>query len=102
MNRMEIVVPRASWSDVFFGRHGKSAYSGRPVLNKVPKGARLRCTFLVPLFCPKNGGKFRLHLSAYFELYNNERPHEALGYRTPHEAYFGTKARLAPSSEAVV
>jgi len=35
---MEIVVPRASWSDVFFGRHGKSAYSGRPVLNKVPKG----------------------------------------------------------------
>jgi len=44
----------------------------------------------------------RSHLSAYFEFYNNERPHEALGYRTPHEVYFGTKARLAPSSEAVV
>jgi putative transposase len=44
----------------------------------------------------------RSHLSAYFEFYNNERPHEALGYRTPQEVYFGTKARLAPASEAVV
>ena len=44
----------------------------------------------------------RTHLSAYFEFYNDERPHEALGYRTPHEVYFGTKATLAPASEAVV
>ena len=41
-------------------------------------------------------------LSAYFEFYNNERPHETLGYRTPHEVYFGTRAALAPASEAVV
>jgi len=26
----------------------------------------------------------RIHLSDYFEFYNNERPHETLGYRTPH------------------
>jgi len=44
----------------------------------------------------------RSHLSDYFEFYNNERPHEALGYRTPHEVYFGTKAKLAPDAEAVV
>lgn len=44
----------------------------------------------------------RTHLSAYFKFYNDERPHEALGYRTPHEVYFGTKARLAPTPEAVV
>jgi putative transposase len=44
----------------------------------------------------------RTHLSAYFEFYNDERPREALGYRTPHEVYFGTKATLAPASEAVV
>jgi hypothetical protein len=42
------------------------------------------------------------HLSDYFEFYDNERPHEALGYRTTHEVYFGTKARLAPASEAMI
>jgi len=44
----------------------------------------------------------RMHLSAYFEFYNNERPHEALDYRTPHEIFFGTKAMLVPTSEAMV
>ena len=28
-------------------------------------------------------------LARYFRLYNTERLHEALGYRTPHEVYFG-------------
>jgi putative transposase len=44
----------------------------------------------------------RIHLAAYFEFYNDERPHEALGYRTPHEVYFGTRATLVPAPEAVV
>jgi len=44
----------------------------------------------------------RSHLGEYFGFYNTERPHEALGYQTPHEVYFGTKARLAPASLAVV
>jgi len=44
----------------------------------------------------------RTHLSDYFEFYNTERPHEALGYRTPHEVYFGTRSALAQASEAVV
>jgi transposase InsO family protein len=34
----------------------------------------------------------RIHLSDYFEFHNNERPHETLGYRTPHEVYSGTQA----------
>jgi len=40
-------------------------------------------------------------LSAYFRFYNEERLHEKLGYRTPHEVYFGTSTRLIPASEAV-
>jgi len=34
----------------------------------------------------------RERLAAYFQFYNTERLHETLGYRTPHEVYFGTSA----------
>jgi putative transposase len=44
----------------------------------------------------------RTHLAVYFRFYNEERLHETLGYRTPHEVYFGTRVALAPASEAVV
>jgi transposase InsO family protein len=43
----------------------------------------------------------RAHLAAYFHFYNEERLHETLGYRTPHEVYFGTSASLVPA-EAMV
>jgi putative transposase len=41
-------------------------------------------------------------LAAYFRFYNEERFHETLGYRTPHEVYYGTPARLMPAAEAAV
>lgn len=34
----------------------------------------------------------RERLGVYFRFYNTERLHEALGYRTPHEVYFGMPA----------
>jgi putative transposase len=43
----------------------------------------------------------RAHLAATFHFYNEERLHETLGYRTPHEVYFGTSSSLAPA-EAMV
>jgi putative transposase len=44
----------------------------------------------------------RGNLGRYFQFYNEERLHEALDYRTPHEMYFGTRSTLAPAPEAVV
>jgi len=44
----------------------------------------------------------RARLGAYFRFYNEERLHETLGYRTPQEVYFGSRAVLTQASEAVV
>ena len=43
----------------------------------------------------------RAQLAAYFRFYNEERPHQALGYRTPHEVYFGSSGTMASAAEAV-
>ena len=37
----------------------------------------------------------RAHLAAYFRFYNEERPHQGLGYRTPIEVYSGRSASTA-------
>jgi hypothetical protein len=58
MNRMEIVVPRASWSDVFSDDVENALIPGAWCLMRPVRGRPQR-TFLAPLYCPKNGGKFR-------------------------------------------
>ena len=45
---------------------------------------------------PKSYGKVeeaRRNLGEYFDLYNQERPHQALAYRTPAEVHFGVNSR---------
>ena len=42
----------------------------------------------------------RRELGAYFRFYNNQRPHQALGYRTPAEMFH--QVRNAPSEESGV
>jgi putative transposase len=44
----------------------------------------------------------RAQLGDYFRFYNDERPHEALGYKTPREVYYGSSAALAPAAEVAV
>ncbi len=36
--------------------------------------------------CPRDA---RVGLNEYFHYYNNERPHQSLGYRTPADVYMG-------------
>jgi len=35
----------------------------------------------------QNGSETRRGMGAYLDFYNQERPHQALGYRTPAEVY---------------
>lgn len=41
----------------------------------------------------------RVNLAAYFNFYNNERPHQSLGYKTPASVY-KTKNQLAPITKS--
>ncbi len=45
-----------------------------------------------------NAKEARRELGAYFRFYNNQRPHQALGYRTPAEVFH--QARNAPGKES--
>lgn len=44
----------------------------------------------------ENGREAKAGLGAYFRFYNRERPHQALGYRTPMEVYEETGAEARP------
>lgn len=47
-----------------------------------------------------SGRDTRDNLERYFHFYNNERIHESLGYRTPHEVYFGEERTLTINRQA--
>ena len=46
-----------------------------------------------------NGREAKDGLEAYFHFYNNQRPHQALGYRTPAEVFSGEPAPLDEQPE---
>ena len=45
----------------------------------------------VYLHAYESGKEAYSRLGWYFQFYNTERPHQALGYRTPSEVYFEEK-----------
>ena len=45
-----------------------------------------------------NASEARRELGACFRFYNNQRPHQALGYRTPAEVFHGSGN--APAEES--
>ena len=47
-----------------------------------------------------NASEARRELGAYFRFYNDQRPHQALGYRTPAEV--SHQARNAPGNRSKV
>ena len=46
-----------------------------------------------------NSSEARRELGAYFRFYNDQRPHQALGYRTPAEMFHGEQAVRVEESD---
>jgi transposase InsO family protein len=42
----------------------------------------------------------RAGLVRYFRFYNTERPHQSLGWRTPHDVYFGIQEAIPGGPQA--
>ena len=56
---------------------------------------------LTPPFTYANATEARRKVKAYFRFYNDQRPHQALGYRTPAEVFHETMNSPAVVSGSV-
>jgi putative transposase len=72
---------------------GKGRYADNILLERLWRTVKYEEVYLKAY---SGGREAKAGLSAYFHFYNNQRPHQALRYRTPAEVFNGD---LAPSNE---
>ena len=86
---------------------GKGRYADNILLERLWRTVKYEEVYLKAY---SNGREAKAWLDAYFSFYNNQRPHQALGYRTPAEVFNGdsvqstehpTEARWPPSGALV-
>ena len=79
-------------------RGGCYAFTGHGVVVQLRQRAPRKSELLSPkitrvyLKAYANAGEARREPGAYFRFYNEQRPHQALGYRTPAEVFHGDQA----------
>jgi len=76
-----------------FGMDGKGRYADNILLERLWRTVKYEEVYLKAY---SSGREAKAGLDAYFHFYNNQRPHQALGYRTPAEAF---SEDPAPSDE---
>jgi putative transposase len=64
---------------------GKGSYSDNLFIERLWRSVKYEEVYLKGY---QDGRDARIGLGEYFRFYNGERPHQALGYRTPAEAYY--------------
>ena len=69
-----------------FGMDGKGRYADNILLERLWRTVKYEEVYLKAY---SNGREARAGLDAYFHFYNNQRPHQALEYRTPAEVFNG-------------
>ncbi len=66
---------------------GKGRYSDNLFIERLWRSVKYEEVYLKAY---QDGREARIGLGNYFRFYNTERPHQALGYRTPAEAFNST------------
>ena len=74
---------------------GKGRWIDNVFIERLWRSVKYEEVYLHAYAC---GSEARERLSRYFGFYNARRVHEALGYRTPDEVYFGTPSTLAQAA----
>jgi len=67
---------------------GKGRCLDNVFVERLWRSLKYECIYLLSLNTVREAQE---EIKKYFEFYNNERPHQSLGYRTPAEVYFSTK-----------
>ena len=65
---------------------GKGRYADNILLERLWRTVKYEEVYLKAY---SGGREAKAGLDAYFRFYNNQRPHQALGYRTPAEGFNG-------------
>ncbi len=63
---------------------GKGSYNDNLFIERLWRSVKYEEVYLKTY---QNGREARISLGNYFRFYNTERPHQALGYRTPAEVF---------------
>jgi len=80
-------------SGVKISMDGKGRYADNILLERLWRTVKYEEVYLKAY---SGGREAKAGIDAYFQFYNNQRPHQALGYRTPAEVFSGESA---PSDE---
>ena len=75
---------------------GKGRYSDNIFVERLWRTVKYEEVYLKAY---SNGREAKDGLEAYFHFYNTQRPHQALGYRTPAEVFSGDSARSNEQSK---
>ena len=63
---------------------GKGRALDNVFVERLWRSVKYEYIYLMP---PQNGVELFEGMNQYFNHYNNERPHQSLGYKTPHYTY---------------
>ena len=77
---------------------GKGRYSDNIFVERLWRSIKYEEVYLKAY---QNGTEARKGIGAYLDFYNRERPHQALGYRTPSEVFQGEQVALIAAVETL-